>query len=124
MRLRPDTTITPADLQRGQRALVRDAAWASVTGSLYGGVILVGFALALGAGPFVIGMLAAIPFIGQAAQLMAIALIEHIRQRRKIAVISVSGARVLIVLLAILPLMSGMGEGRITLLLVAQLVIT
>jgi len=123
MVLRPDTTITPADLQRGQRALVRDAAWASVTGSLYGGVILVGFALALDAGPFVIGMLAAIPFIGQAAQLPAIALIEHVRQRRKIAVLSVSVARALILLLAVVPLL-GIGEERVTLLLVAQLVIT
>jgi MFS family permease len=124
MRLRPDTTITPADLQRGQRALVRDAAWASVTGSLYGGVILVGFALALGAGPFAIGMLAAIPFIGQAVQQPGVALIEHVRQRRKIAVISVSVARALILLLAIVPLVAGTGEGPLTLLLVAQLVIT
>src|SRR5690242_21118801 len=115
MRLRPDTTITPADLQRGQRALVRDSAWASVTGSLYGGVILVGFALALGAGPFVIGMLAAIPFIGQAAQLPAIALIEQMRQRRKIAVVSVTIARTLILLLAIVPLVVGAGEGPLTL---------
>lgn len=123
MRLRPDTTITPADLQRGQRALVRDSAWASVTGSLYGGVILVGFALALGAGPFVIGMLAAIPFIGQAAQLPAIALIERFRQRRKITVVSVTVSRALILLLALVPLM-GAFEGRIALLLAAQLVIT
>jgi MFS family permease len=123
MRLRPDTTITAADLQRGQRALVRDSAWASVTGSLYGGVILVGFALALGAGPFVIGMLAAIPFIGQAAQLPAIALIERFRQRRKITVLAVTVSRTLILLLALVPLM-GVFEGRITFLLVAQLVIT
>jgi len=124
MRLRPDTTIGETDLRRGQRALVRDAAWASVTGSLYGGVILVGFALALGAGPFAIGMLAAIPFIGQAAQLPAIALIERLRQRRKIAVVSVSVARFLILLLAIVPLVAGAGKGPITLLLAAQLVIT
>jgi len=90
-------------LRRGQRALVRDAAWASVTGSLYGGVILIRFALALGAGPFAIGMLAAIPFIGQAIQLPAIALIERLRQRRKIAVVAVSVARFLILLLAIVP---------------------
>ena len=123
MRLRPDSTISEADLRRGRRALVRDAAWASVTGSLYGGVILVGFALALDAGPFVIGMLAAIPFIGQAAQLPAIALIEHVRQRRKIAVLSVTVARTLILLLAVLPLIA-IGPGALTVLLAAQLVIT
>ena len=123
MILRPDPHITAEDLQRGQRALVRDAAWASLAGSLYGGVILVGFALALGAGPFVIGMLAAIPFIGQAAQLPAIALIEHLRQRRKIAVLSVSVSRALILLLALVPLIN-LTAGRLTLLLSAQLTIT
>ena len=123
MRLQPDKTISPEDLRRGQRALVRDAAWASVTGSLYGGVILVGFALALGAGPFAIGMLAAIPFIGQAVQLPAIALIEILRQRRRIVVVSVTAARTLILLLAVVPLLPLGGE-RLTLLLVAQLVIT
>ena len=63
MRLRPDDTVTPEDLARGRRALVRDAAWATTAGSLYGGVILVGFALELGASPFIIGLLAAIPFL-------------------------------------------------------------
>ena len=42
--LRSDPHITSEDLQRGQRPLVRDAAWASIIGSLYGSVILVGFA--------------------------------------------------------------------------------
>jgi MFS family permease len=46
------------------------------------------------------------------------------RQRRKIAVVSVTIARTLILLLAIVPLVVGAGEGPLTLLLVAQLVIT
>jgi hypothetical protein len=82
---------------------VRDAAWASLAGSLYGGTIAVGFLLALGAGPFVLGLMAAIPFVAQAAQLPAIALIERFRQRRRIAVSAVTIARVLIVSLALLP---------------------
>ena len=49
MRLSPDPTVTHEDLERGKRALVKDAAWASMVGALYGGVILVGFALELGA---------------------------------------------------------------------------
>ena len=114
--------ITSEDLARGQRALVRDAAWASFAGSLYGGVILVGFTLALGAGPFVIGVLAAIPFIGQAVQLPAIALIERVRERRKISVLSVTISRTLILLLAGLPLLPSVH--RLDFLLGAQLVIT
>jgi hypothetical protein len=47
--------------------MVQDAAWASLVGALYGGVILVGFALELGATPFIIGLLGAIPAIGAPA---------------------------------------------------------
>jgi MFS family permease len=119
MRLAPDTTITPADRVRGERALVQDAAWASLAGALYGGVIQVGFALALGAGPFIIGLLAAIPLMAQATQLPAIALVEHVRQRRKIAVVAVTAARILILSLAVLPFLD-LGDVRLTWLLIAQ----
>src|SRR5512142_2332513 len=123
MRLRPDPTISQADLQRGHRALVRDAAWASVTGALYGGVILVGFALALGAGPFVIGMLAAIPFIAQSAQLAGIALVERLRQRKRITVTSVTVSRVIIATLAVIPFLP-VTEARISYLIAVQVTIT
>src|SRR6185437_2967521 len=117
MALTPDTTVTPTELARGQRALVQDAAWASLTGALYGGVILVGFALALGASPFVIGLLAAIPLISQAAQLPAIALVERVRQRRRIVVVAVTTARALILSLAIIPYLD-VRDARLTLLVV------
>ncbi len=90
-------------MDRSKSALVQDAAWASLAGSLYGGVILVGFALSLGAGPLVIGLLAAIPFMAQASQLPAIVLVERIRQRRKIALTAVTLARVFILSLALIP---------------------
>jgi MFS family permease len=123
MRLRPDSTVTPDDLTRGQRALVQDSAWASMTGALYGGVILVGFALALGAEPFTIGLLGAIPLIAQAAQLPAIALVEQVRQRRAIAVVAVTASRVLILALALLPFFVP-ESARLQVLLAAQLAIT
>jgi MFS family permease len=122
MRLAPDTSITPAERARGERALVQDAAWASLAGALYGGVIQVGFALALGAGPFIIGLLAAIPLMAQASQLPAIALVEHVRQRRKIAVIATTVARTLILTLAVLPFLP-IGDARLSWLLAAQVVI-
>lgn len=102
MRLQPDNNITPAQFDEGRRALVKEAAWASMVGALYGGVILVGFALELGASPLHIGLLAAIPLLAQVAQLPAIALIEALRQRRKIAVGAVSVSRLLIGALALL----------------------
>src|SRR6478672_822281 len=93
MRLSPDTAVSAEDIERGKSARIADAGWASLTGSLYGGVILIGFALDLGAGPFLIGLLAAIPFLGQIVQLPAVALIERVRQRRKITVLAATGAR-------------------------------
>jgi MFS family permease len=122
MSLRPDPEVTPADIERGKRALVQDAAWASVCGSLYGGVVLAGFAVALDAGALVIGLLAAIPFAAQAVQLPAIALVEHVRQRRRITVVTVTVSRTLILGLAIVPWIAP--SARLPLLVSAQFVIT
>jgi MFS family permease len=122
MNLRPDAHVTPEDIERGKRALVRDAAWANLTGALSGGVVLAGFAVALGASPLVIGLIAAIPFAAQSVQLPAIALVEHVRERRRIAVIAATAARALILALAIVPWVAP--DSRIGLLVSAQLVIT
>ena len=102
---------------------MQDAAWASLVGALYGGVILTGFALELGASPLTIGVLAAIPFLMQIMQLPAILLIERLRQRRKLAVIVVTAARVVIVSLAALPFL-GDPALQLRLLVAAQALIT
>lgn len=101
--LEPVATVTPAALAAGQRALVRDLAWASMSGAFSGGVILVAFALSLGATPVMVGLLAAIPYLAQAAQLPATLLVERVRQRRKIGVLAITAMRVLIVSMALLP---------------------
>ncbi|HET9664021.1 MAG TPA: MFS transporter [Burkholderiales bacterium] len=103
MQLRPDPIVTPEDLERGKKALVQDAAWATLAGALYGGVILVGFALELGASASIIGILAAIPFLAQLSQLGAMVLVERVRERRKIVVLAVSASRALILCLALIP---------------------
>ncbi len=123
MRLRPDLVVTPAALAAGEQALVMDAAWASLTGAFYSGVILVAFALALGANPMQIGLLAAIPFAAQASQLPATLLIARVRQRRRIAVLVITGARVLILLLAVIAFVPDPGLG-LTLLIGAQVLIS
>src|SRR5215210_7921747 len=123
MRLAPDAVVSAEDRIRAQRFLILDSASASLAGSLYGGVILVGFALALGARPSTIGALSAIPLFVQLVQLPTIALVERVRQRRKIGVLAVTGARVIIVSLALLPFLPDDGT-RLPLLLGAQLCIT
>ena len=122
MRLSPDPSISAEAMAEGQRALVRDAAFASLTGALSGGVILVAFALALGAGPMQIGLLAAIPLMTQAVQLPGIALVERLRQRRKIAVVVITLARLVILALALLPFVADL-PNRLAWLIAAQFVI-
>jgi MFS family permease len=101
--LRPVTTISAARFAEGERALVQDLAWASVSGAFSGGVILVAFALKLGASPLEIGLLAAIPFMAQALQLPATLLIERVRLRRRIGVLTLTAARCLVLGMAVLP---------------------
>jgi MFS family permease len=105
MQLRPDALISRPAIEAGKHALVLDSGWASMTGALSGGVMLAAFALSLGAGPFAIGVLAAIPFISQVAQLGGIVLVERVRQRKKIAFWAVTLARVLIMSMATIPLL-------------------
>ncbi|RPH40445.1 MAG: MFS transporter [Burkholderiales bacterium] len=120
--LRPVDSVSPAALAAGQRALVKDLAWGSVTGAFSGGVILVAFALSLGATPVQVGLLAAIPFLAQAAQLPATVLVERLRRRRLITVVSFGAARGVIGLLAVVPFLS---EPRVALavLIAAQIAI-
>jgi MFS family permease len=94
-----------------------------VGGALYGGVILVGFALELGATPWHIGLLSAVPFLAQVAQLPTIALIERVRQRRKIAVFAVSVSRMMIAALVLVALLPDRA-GALKALIVAQVFIT
>lgn len=101
--LRPQTQITPADVDRGKRALIHDGAWSNVVGALTSGVLLVGFALQLGASDQLIGVLAAIPFVTQLAQLPAIRLIAAIRRRKAITLIATTSGRALFALIALLP---------------------
>jgi MFS family permease len=63
-------------------------------------LVLVGFALALGAGPLTVGLLGAIPAFGQLAQLPAIVLVERLRRRGLLAVWFGNSERMLVLLLA------------------------
>jgi MFS family permease len=113
--LSPVDPITAADLARGKQALVHDGAWANVVGALTSGVLLVGFALQLGAPDQIIGVLAAIPFITQLAQLPAIRLIETIRKRKAITILATTAGRVIIALLAVIPFLADRQLGLVLL---------
>lgn len=104
MPLRPQTSIDAHELVVAQRLLVRDSAWATVCGALFGGVVLAGYAIQAGAGPFEIGLLAAIPYLAQVLQLPATVVVDRYGLRKRLSVVLLGGARVIILALALLPL--------------------
>jgi MFS family permease len=101
--LDPQPLIDDAAREAGLRRLVVEAAFSSTTAALTTGVILTAFALHLGANNVTIGLLAAIPFLSQLAQAPAIALVEHVRARKRIAVLSSLVGRSMLGLMALLP---------------------
>lgn len=98
----PVTEITPAQLQKGERHLLFDAAFGTVIGTLNSGVVLVAYALMLGASSSVIGVLAALPFLSQLLQAPTVLLLERVRRRRLVAVVSVFVARLALPMMMVL----------------------
>ncbi|MFS0849948.1 MFS transporter [Novosphingobium panipatense] len=101
MSLAPQPHLTDDERERGLRLLVFEAAFSSSTGALTSGVVLTAFALHLGASNLWVGVLASAPFITQLLQIPAIAVVERLRARKRIAVLtSVVGRAMLLVMAA------------------------
>jgi MFS-type transporter involved in bile tolerance (Atg22 family) len=123
MRLVPVPEVSEAQLDASRHTLVREAAWACLSWAMCGGVILLSFALVLGARPLDIGLLAAIPFVAQAAQLPAIAIVERLRRRQLISVGTISAARVGVLMFALLPWVADRGLA-LSLLVLLQILVS
>jgi MFS family permease len=108
--------LTEADRRAGQRAMLWDGAFSQTMSSLTSGVILAGFALALGADDAAIGLLAAIPFLAQVAQLGAVAWMDRFGDRKALVVWGSVAARLLLLAMAALPYL-GLDAPRVRLLL-------
>jgi MFS family permease len=108
----PPSAISQQQLETGLAALVKEGVYAQVFGALTSGVLLIGFALKLGASNLAVGLLASLPFIAQLCQLPAIALVERLRERRRIAVAAAIACRALLIPIALLPLL---GAGPLSL---------
>jgi MFS family permease len=102
----PVDKVADHELEAGLGNLVKDGVYSQAVGALTSGVLLVGFGLALGASNVVIGFLAAVPFLAQLAQVPAISLVERVRARRAISIVTVSASRLLLVPLAFLPFLA------------------
>ena len=106
----PQSEITAGEMRRGMDRLVQESVYSSATTAMTSGVILTAFALHLGASNFVVGLLASAPFLGQLLQGPAILLVEKLRQRKLIAVVSsVVGRSMLLLMAAAVLLPPGIG---------------
>jgi MFS family permease len=103
--LDPQQNIAPRDLERGIKNLIIDAAAGTAIGALNSGVVLLALALHIGATNLAIGILAAIPLLTQMLQAPTVKLVERLRRRRQISVISLFLARLALPVYAAVPFM-------------------
>lgn len=91
-----------AVLRRGEdgeefaRPLVLDGAWSKAMEAVTSGVILAALALHLGAGPFLIGLIAASPFFAQLSQFAGLRLVFVARDRRRVSLAAALASRILL----------------------------
>ena len=90
----------------GGNALILDGILSQVMGSLVGGAFLIGFALALGANNFQIGLLAALPPLGQLMQIPAVFLIRKVGKRKPVVLGFTALSRLVWLAIAAIPLVS------------------
>lgn len=102
----PTSEITDEERARGLRVLTWESLSSHTMTLLVTGAFLPGMALALGAGNFVIGVLASFAPIAQMAQIPAILLVDKIGLRKLISVVFVTLARLSLVAAALTPFLA------------------
>ena len=95
--------MKPGELGRAMRLSITEGALACAMGTLTGGIFLTGFALALGASEFQIGLMAAMPTLANLAQLAGSYLIERGGKRKQLCVRSLAASRFLWLLVFLAP---------------------
>ena len=104
------------ELENGLKQVQHESLASHAMGALTSGIFLVAFGLLLGASNLVIGLMAAIPSITQLVQIFGVALVERVRNRKRITVVASLLARLCLVILILAPFASTR-EGSITMLL-------
>jgi MFS family permease len=102
----PSGALPPSVVQRGLRLSVAEGAVSTIYVSVVTGVFLTGLALLLGADTFTLGVIGALPFVGQLFQFVGAYLEERLGSRRTLVMVSALVSRVLwlpILLLLFLP---------------------
>ncbi len=96
--------LSTRETRRGLRLMLWDAGLMSAMSRLPNvNVIMVGFALAMGASTFDIGLLTAIPMLAGLSQLWTNRILESQRSRKRVCLRTLLGARLMKLLAALLP---------------------
>ena len=101
--LRPKETLDERDVNRGLRALTLQGTSGMGFDAITGGGFMAAYALALGANNAQIGILASLPFLLQPLQIPAIAMVERVRQRKLLCVLTMAAANALWIPAALIP---------------------
>src|SRR3954454_16858058 len=109
----PGATLPPAVVRRALRLLIVEGSLSNIHVTVCAGAFLTGFALLLGAGDFELGLIAALPFLGQLFQFVGAYLEERLGERRRMTVISCGISRSLWALLAALPFLTALGTAHL-----------
>ena len=104
-RLAPSKELSDAEVETGLKWLVRNGVWSQGMETLALGPILVAYALYLDASNLAIGLLAALPNLGQLALLPAVQAVEKVRRRRFLAVVFGAASRPMLLVMALAVLM-------------------
>jgi len=107
MWFKTEEALTEEQVQSGLSYVIKDGIASQSMGILTGGAFLVAFAVKLGASNFVIGLLAAIGPLAQLLQLPSIFLVEKIRNRRGIVVVTAALSRLCWLFIALSPFLFG-----------------
>src|SRR5512143_862464 len=80
--------LSPSAVRRALRLSIVEGSLSNIHITATGGAFLTGFALLLGAGDFELGLLAALPFVGQLFQFVGAYLEERLGERRRLCALS------------------------------------
>lgn len=115
--LDPSERLAPSVVQRGLRLSTAEGLLTTVYANITVGAFLTGFALLLGAGPFELGVIGALPFVSQLFQFVGAYLEERLGNRRALTVWTAGASRSLLALMAALPFAPWLGGGALLIFL-------
>tara|TARA_Y100000780_G_scaffold211112_2_gene209887 strand:- start:69749 stop:71233 length:1485 start_codon:yes stop_codon:yes gene_type:complete len=97
-------TAERAERRRIVELLAFEGLYTGVMVHIVTGVLLVKFALELGAGPFIIGLLAAIPFLAQFMQIPAVFTLAAIQRKKAVVIAGAAIYRLALAVMVFIPL--------------------